>query len=327
MNRSRIRRAYDSIAPDKAAKARMLDGILSAASKEQPTRKDTNVRIIKLRHTLCIAAAVALFVALSVTAYANGWFGLGDMSIGRLPVGPEGEQQLAEIISLQGAADSPEFLAVCEWEDFLSGYDTDGSILASIGNKPTEFDEKYRFYTCYTQEMADKIEEIREKYSLSLVTDMKVFDGDDGFFKAAGTGKVFTRAGEGYMNTVYSSYVYNDGSFHFEGEAQFTDDNASWPYPISYQVERSMKGTFLTTTLNIGDADDYEEWTYTTKNGVELTLAQSDWTELILVEREDSFVVVNLYDVYVGDVVKGELHKSHEDLEAFADLFDFSVIP
>ena len=30
---------------------------------------------------------------------------------------------------------------------------------------------------------------------------------------------------------------------------------------------------------------------------------------------------------FVGDAVYGELHKSREDLEAFAELFDFSVIP
>ena len=140
-------------------------------------------------------------------------------------------------------------------------------------------------------------------------------------------GQVCTRQGEGFENDFYPGYVLNDGSFHFEGEASFTGSDAVWPYPIRYQFERSMKDSFSSTVLNIGDAADYEEWTYTTKNGVVLTLAQSDWKELILVEREHSFVVVNLFDVYVGDVVYGELHKSREDLEAFAELFDFSVIP
>ena len=36
MNRREIRRAYDSVAPDSAARERMLDNILSAVSAEQP---------------------------------------------------------------------------------------------------------------------------------------------------------------------------------------------------------------------------------------------------------------------------------------------------
>ena len=327
MNKREIRRAYDSVGPDSAARERMLENILSAVSEEQPAGKDTKVNTRILRRTLCLAAVIALLLALGITAYAAGWFGLRDTVIGRFVVnGGIDKDYYAQFMSLQGYSDSPEFLAVCEWQSFLESYDSDGSILASIGNSPTEFDKKYRYYSCYTQEMADEIDRICEKYSLSLITDAAFFESEEGFFEAAGVGQVCTRKGEGYENAFYPGYVHNDGSFHFEGTATFTGTDASWPYPICYQFERSMKGSFSITVLNIRDADDYEEWVYTTKNGVELTLAQSDWKELILVERENSFVVVNLYDVYVGDVAYSELHKSREDLEAFAELFDFSVI-
>lgn len=328
MNRSEIRRAYDSVRPDDGARERMLENILSAVSVEQTVvrRSKANTRI--LRRALCLAAAVVLLLALGITAYAAGWFGLRDAVIGRFVVNDGIDQDYyAQFMSLQGYSDSPEFLALCEWQSFLETYDSDGSILRSIGNSPTEFDEKYRYYSCYTQEMADEIDRICEKYGLSLITDATFFESEKGFFEAAGVGQVCTRQGEGYENDFYPGYVHNDGSFHFEGEASFTDSDAAWPYPIRYQFERSMKGSFSSTVLNIGDAEDYEEWTYTTKNGVVLTLAQSDWKELILVDRENSFVVVNLFDVYVGDAVYGELHKSREALEAFAELFDFSVIP
>ena len=322
MNRREIRRAYDSVAPDSAARERMLDNILSAVSPEQPGRRS---RV--LRPALCLAAVIALLLAFGITAYAAGWFGLRDAVIGRFVVNNGIDKDYyTQFISLQGYSDSPEFKALCEWQSFLESYDSDSSILSSIGNSSTDFDEKYRYYSCYTQEMADEIDRICEKYSLSLITDAEFFQSEEGFFEAAGVGQVCTRQGEGYENDFSPGYVHNDGSFHFEGQATFTGDGAAWPYPILYQFDRSMKGSFSSTVLNIGDAEDYEEWAYTTKNGVELTLAQSDWKELILVERENSFVVVNLFDVSVGDVVYGELHKSHEDLEAFAELFDFSVI-
>lgn len=322
MNRREIRRAYDSVAPDSAARERMLENILSAVSPEQPGRRS---RV--LRPALCLAAVIALLLALGITAYAAGWFGLRDAVIGRFVVNNGIDKDYyAQFISLQGYSDSPEFKALCEWQSFLESYDSDGSILSSIGNSSTDFDEKYRYYSCYTQEMADEIDRICEKYSLSLITSAEFFESEEGFFEAASVGRVCTRQGEGYVNDFSPGYVHNDGSFHFEGQATFTGDGAAWPYPILYQFDRSMKGSFSSTVLNIGDAVDYEEWVYTTKNGVELTLAQSDWKELILVERENSFVVVNLFDVSVGDVVYGELHKSREDLEAFAELFDFSVI-
>ena len=327
MNRPEIRRAYDSVAPDSSARERMLDNILSAVSAEQPDGRRAGGNTKVLRRALCLAAVIALLLAFGITAYASGWFGLRDAVIGRFVVNNGIDKDYyTQFISLQGYSDSPEFKALCEWQSFLESYDSDGSILSFIGNSSTEYDEKYRCYSCYTQEMADEIDRICEKYSLSLITGTEFFESEKGFFEAAGVGQVCVRRGDGYVNDFFPGYVHDDGSFHFEGQATFTGNGAAWPYPISYQFDRSMKGSFSSTVLNIGDAADYEEWVYTTKNGVELTLAQSDWKELILVEREDSFVVVNLFDVSVGDVVYGELHKSHEDLEAFAELFDFSVI-
>ena len=75
-----------------------------------------------------------------------------------------------DMISLQGYAGSPEYQAVLEWSEFGHDYDRDGEKLRAVGNNPTKWDEKYGFngYMVYTQEMADKIEEIAERYGLAL---------------------------------------------------------------------------------------------------------------------------------------------------------------
>lgn len=57
-------------------------------------------------------------------------------------------------------AGSPEHEADAEWQEFLKSYDQDESILAAVGNDSTEFEEEYGEYLCYSQEMADKIDEI-----------------------------------------------------------------------------------------------------------------------------------------------------------------------
>ena len=71
-----------------------------------------------------------------------------------------------DLLSLAGVEGSPEHEADVEWQEFLESYDQDESILAAVGNSPTGFEEEYGEYLCYRQEMADKIEEICEKYGL-----------------------------------------------------------------------------------------------------------------------------------------------------------------
>ena len=323
MNRNMIHKAYDSINPDDAAKARMLDAILESASKERSTA-GTHARRVNLKRTILAAAAVAVLAAFSVTAYAANLFGLREAILGsqEITLG-DGQSSTAEIMSLQGFAESPEYKANREWQEFLTSYDRDGAILKEVGNSPTEFDEKYSPYLCYTQEMADKIDEICKKYSLKLLSGFSEPQTDEEFFAAAGTGEIYRSSADGYGNLVSPGYVYEDGSFQFSGSAWLT---SGWPYTIKYEFKRCMKGSFDSSVLNIGNTDDYTQWNYTAKNGVELTLAQSDGKELIIVDRTDSFIVVNLYDVAECDIITGELHKTPEDLEAFAEIFDFSAV-
>ena len=70
-------------------------------------------------------------------------------------------------ISLQGFAGSPNYQAAKEWMDFLDSYDVDKAILNSLSNEEVNsFSDEYYSYTCYTDEMAKKIDEICRKYGL-----------------------------------------------------------------------------------------------------------------------------------------------------------------
>lgn len=124
-----------------------------------------------------LAAVIAVAVALSGLAIAVNFLGLRDTLL------PEqygvyktdeygkiipGEYEYTDFISLSGFNDTPESQALAEWQSFLEGYDQDGSIIASVGNNPTGFEDRYGMYLVYTQEMADKLEEIIAKYDLRL---------------------------------------------------------------------------------------------------------------------------------------------------------------
>ena len=78
-------------------------------------------------------------------------------------------------LSLQGFAGSPEFEAAKEWAEFLDGYDRDREIWNAVnenGRTPAEFMQEYTAnqYNVYSQEMADELHRIAEKYGLALHT-------------------------------------------------------------------------------------------------------------------------------------------------------------
>lgn len=315
MNNDHIRNAYDAISPSELAKARMLRNITAAA----PTAHKARTARPKL---LLVAAVVAAMFALAATAYAADWFGLRDAFLMTKPETTQSGLAAGDYISLQGTENSPEWQAAAEWQSFLQCYDSDGSILASLGNKPTGFEEKYNAYICYTQEMADEIDRICEKYSLKLLEGFTEPATEDEFFSLAGTGVIYAPSGNNFVNTVNQGFVYADGSFRFDGQVAITGTDLK--KPIDYQFIRNMKDSFSTALLNVGSIDDYTQWQHTTPNGVELLMCTSENKQLIIADLGKSYVVVNLLRT-PGDTDSTPL--SRETMEAFADIFDFSVIP
>ena len=142
------------------------------------------------------------------------------------------------ILSLSGFSGTPEKQAVAEWQYFLNSYDNDYQILNTIGNKPTGLEEKYGLYYVYTQEMADKLEEITAKYGLKLHNELTVVPGT--WNRAAG-GTFLPEIIQGFYG-----YMYEDGSFHFDGEWNVTDGQS-----FMFQFGRWVKGYFNEVTLSL----------------------------------------------------------------------------
>ena len=270
-----------------------------------------------------LAAVVCLLAGLSTVAAASGWFGLRDLTLPKqrvvMPVDPETderEEQMVDVISLQGYAGTPENQAVAEWQNFLTNYDQDGSILEEIGNGPTGLDRRYDLYLVYTREMADKLDEIVEKYGLSLHTDIYDFLSDKEVCQAVGGDFL----GE---NRAYSAYMYEDGTFKFDGEGYIHSYGR-----VDYQFMRCVRGSFTDVILNVGDVSQYREWSYRTACGVPATLALGPGKALIIADLEDSFVTLNVLagtETDPDDIFSsGPL--SAENLEALADSFDFTKL-
>ena len=280
-----------------------------------------------------IAAVVAVLASLCLTAYAVNLFGLRDLLLPqqqevRLPIdpedmGPDGlpadrvqETYMADMISLAGYGDTPESRALAEWQAFLNTYDQDEAIIKQIGNNPTGFEEDYGLYLVYTQEMAEKLDEITAKYGLKLHTTMLMIGLNE---------EIEDQIGAAFLgeNQALSAYMYEDGTFKFDGEIDLKDYGH-----LDYQFLRCVRGSFTDVILNIVDINTYTEWSYTTKSGVPVTLALAPHKALIIANLSDSFVTVNVLagtDTPTDDIFShGPFHA--DDLERFADSFDFSAL-
>ncbi len=311
-----IHDAFERMKPDKAAQERMLQNILR--SEKKPVR----VKKHYIRRTLLLAAAIA--AAMSVIASANGsdFFGLWSVGIRNREIyspvltddGYVPGARMVDMISLQGFIGSPEYQACVEWQDFeydyLQDYDFNDDYWATA---------EYDAYSCYDEVMREKIDDICERYDLKLLGP-RIFDYDpNSIFSSAGGGNVLNGTlKNGVRENEFSwGYIYPGGTFAFEGTVFWDDGSVT-----NYQFTRNVKGYFNTVSLNVGDLDEYEQWEYTTENGVKLLLALGPSKGLIFADREKSFVNVNI----LGDIWEDGFYLTKADIEAIAEGFDLSAI-
>lgn len=337
MLKDEIYKVYENMGPDEAARNRMLKNIRSAVRQKEFVKKEKRINMRKKSAKLSFrlaAGAAAGCLLIGTAAYAVYHFSLKDVGSGKEKVLDlsvpaqelEGAAQKdipekeVDMISLAGVAGSPEHEADVEWQEFLDSYDQDESILAAVGNSSTGFEEEYGEYLCYSQEMADKIEEICEKYGLQKRTGFELPENYEGLCNGAGVGDFLKSKTEDAKAEYISGWFFADGSFEFDGSAMVRGSSF---VTTDYQFLRAMKGTFQGASLNVGNLEEYKEWNYTTKSGETVLLATNGSTKaLIIAEREKSFVTVNV----LGDIMRETFGIGEEELEKLADAFDFSVI-
>lgn len=284
--------------------------------KRLKQRKQVSKKLVTL------AAAIALLAVLSTVAVASDLFGLRSWLLPKkqevtLPIDPETgtqEVQTVDMISLSGYMDTPEGRATAEWNAFLDGYDTMAAAQDADRN-PGQLDSKYALYQVYNREMADKLDEIVEKYGLKLHTELI-----DVYEHPEAMEDILEALGD---NRAYSAYSFEDGTLHYDGEYYLADYGK-----VDYQFSRYVRGTFNEVILNVGDVSAYEEWTYRTACGQAVTLALGPTKALLLADLGDSFVTLNVLagtetdpaDIFSSGPI------SAADLEALADSFDFTKL-
>ena len=256
-----------------------------------------------------------LVAVLGGTALATDFFGLKSLTVTDPNASPAAVSATEEpaggstVIALQGVPESPEFQANAEWMDFLASYDAAAMTQEAAACLP----EKYDLYSVSTQDMANELDRIIRKYHLRLHTSMTDFDSEDTLYALLEAEPFLTDC------AAVSGYLYEDGSFQAYGT------NVSGK-SYEYQLGRYVKGAFSEVTLNIGSAEDYEEWTYTTSRGDEVQLSLGPNRCVVMSDQPKAFVAINLLGGTEGNSLFMPEPVTKEDLEAFAELFDFAKL-
>ncbi|MBR0446595.1 MAG: hypothetical protein IIX23_04790 [Oscillospiraceae bacterium] len=259
------------------------------------------------KSTVMLVTVLCLLVVFTGAAFATKLFGLKDTLVDTKDPGIKSE------ISLAGFSGSKEFMAAAEWKAFEESYDPDGSILAQLGSDDPQIDEKYMHYSVYTQEMADKLDEITTKYGLKLHTSFVL--GDLNTLTAKLIINDDTEFSDNPRNTALDGYMYDDGTFSYDGIFDASVGRLS----VDYQFRCTVKGIFDSVSLNIGDIADYREQVIVTDSGTELVAALSEYKSVLLAQFDACFVTINV----LGGTDMGI---TFEDLKDLANTFDFSVI-
>lgn len=267
------------------------------------------------KRTIMLVAVLGLITVFTTAVFAANLFGLRDTLIN------SNDPEIKSEMSLSGFTDSKEYMAAAEWNAFAESYDPDGSILAQViqEGSEAELDEKYDHYPVYTQEMADKIDEIAAKYGLTLHGSLKDMAYED-WNAVVGEFVITDYDHEEFSDDAYSSilggYMYDDGTFRYDGIFNATAGRIPG---VDYQFSRAAKGVFDPIFLNIGDIEDYQEQVITTDSGVSLVAAISGYKSVLITEFESCFVAINV----MGGTDTGI---TFDDLKDLANTFDFSVI-
>lgn len=240
-----------------------------------------------MRRLAILAAVIAAVAVFSTAAVAADLFGLRRML---MPV------EDSQVISLSGYQESPESMALAEWRTYL-----ENDLEESDSEIPVEH-PRFSLYQVYTPAMEEKLQEIAEKYGLTLHSQMV-----EEFQDPAAFADWKTCLGDNHR--VLNARMYEDGTFCFDGEADLNGET------LSYQMIRCVRGSFTDALLTVGDVENYTEWSYESASGQTVTLALSADQALMLADLGDSLVTLHVF----GGATR-------EQMEALADSLDLTVL-
>ena len=288
-----------------------------------------------LRRPLLVAAAIAAALLLVGCGIVYA-LRLQDMSIGKATYTQRFDdkgkaidpvEKSMDIITPYGRSGDAIQQALKEWYEFQESYDQDHALMTNepdIPNIPNQYEYTY---SCYTQEMVDKVNEIAAKYDLKLLEGWIPFQRyqSDIFLEETGIRSLLRQDSDAQI-TGMAGMLYLP--YNFGMDFELVTENAgklmtSYGYARKDYFPRAFPGGM--------DIDAYEQWDHTTPGGTKLLLALSGKGQgKIIAEQENAMIMISI------DGNRSLSHTNYPDasevmtkaeLESIADQFDYSIQP
>lgn len=307
-----------------------IDGryIEEAAPAAAPKRQS-------LRRPLLVAAAIAAALLLVGCGIVYA-LRLQDMSIGKATYTQRFDdkgkaidpvEKSLDIITPYGRSGDAIQQALKEWYEFQESYDPDYLLATNEPDIPGIPNQYEYTYSCYTQEMVDKVNEIAAKYDLKLLDEWIPFQRyqSDIFLEETGIQSLLL-PDSGAQITGMAGMLYLP--YNFSMDFELVTENAgklmtSYGYARKDYFPRAFPGGM--------DIDAYEQWDHTTPGGTKLLLALSGKGQgEIIAEQENAMIMISI------DGNRATSHTAYPDasevmtkaeLESIADQFDYSIRP
>ena len=307
-----------------------IDGryIEEAAPAAAPKRRS-------LRRPLLVAAAIAAALLLVGCGIVYA-LRLQDMSIGKATYTQRFDdkgkaidpvEKSLDIITPYGRSGDAIQQALKEWYEFQESYDQDHALMTNEPDIPSIPNQYEYTYSCYTQEMVDKVDEIAAKYDLKLLEEWIPFQRyqSDIFLEETGIQSLLLPDSDAQI-TGMAGMLYPP--YNFSMEFNLVTENAgtlmtSYGYARKDYFPRAFPGGV--------DIDAYEQWDHTAPGGTKLLLALDGKGQgEIIAEQENAMIMISI------DGNRATSHTNYPDasevmtkaeLESIADQFDYSIQP
>lgn len=284
-------------------------GAYGLSEKTSRQGEEKRLERYSLRKRFWLIAAIVALTLLLVGCAVVYMMHLDDLVLGKESDATGGTEEIT-LLSLQGFADSPNYQAAKEWMEFLNSYDTDKSILHSLSNEEVDsFNDEYYSYTCYTDEMANKIEEICKKYGLQKQGIPLHEQSWDNICHALQVNDLISIT-SGIQVEAGGGYIYRSGTFKVDTNIAFSQSE-NW---CSLEIYCTAKTDFDDVYMVIADMDSYEQWNYTRADGIEVLIAMRSDSAFIFAENTNYFFKAGLAFTSESEINKQSVEQLAEDL-------------
>lgn len=285
-----------------------VDSELLVTVEQQVSGQNNGTPHQKIHRPLLLAALIALLMMLMgcSIAYVLNLQNLkiGEQSVSQIHYDDFGSQigetaVKADVISMQGIKGSPNYLANQEWLAYTQSY-------VFPGGEYWESDPAYWAYNVLNQEMVDRLDEICDKYGLKIIGKPWHEHIDcNQFLTLLGIRSLLKPDSDAALSMPAGRF-FPGGSFTIYGTLTLGNTDSMFTY-------HCVKKDVFYDVFAYGDADSITQRSYTTTDGVNLLLLESEQSGMILADREDCFLSLSL------DLTGGAA------LEQIAECFDFTI--